>query len=186
MAERERTETDLRRAVLSGDRRAWQSLYDASFDGLFAYVQWRCGGITSWTEDIVQETWLVAVRRIADFRPEQARFLTWLRGIASHLLRNHFRNSRRLPESLDSIQEQPSFVVRPDHAAERIAAALASLPQHYEAVLRAKYLDRRSMDDIAKEGRTTAKAVESLLSRARAALREAYEISEAIEERIEP
>ena len=45
----------------------------------------------------------------------------------------------------------------------------------YEAVLRAKYLDRQTVEEIAAARGETMKAVESLLSRARQAFREAYE-----------
>ena len=78
-----------------------------------------------------------------------------------------------------------SLVPGDDHAAadttdatekaECVAAALAALPDHYEAVLRAKYLDRLTVDEIATGRGESPKAVESLLSRARQAFREAYE-----------
>jgi RNA polymerase sigma-70 factor (ECF subfamily) len=58
--------------------------------------------------------------------------------------------------------------------AERVAAALAGLPERYEGVLRMKYLDRLSVAEIAATSGETEKAVESLLTRARAAFREAY------------
>jgi RNA polymerase sigma-70 factor (ECF subfamily) len=45
---------------------------------------------------------------------------------------------------------------------------------HYEAVLRAKYLEGQSVADIAAGRGDSAKAVESLLTRARQAFREAY------------
>ena len=44
-----------------------------------------------------------------------------------------------------------------------------------KAVLRAKYLDGRSMAEIAAAWGETPKAVESLLTRARQAFREAYQ-----------
>ena len=59
--------------------------------------------------------------------------------------------------------------------AERVARALAELPEHYEALLRAKYLDEQSVAEIAAEHGETCKAVESLLTRARQAFREVYE-----------
>jgi RNA polymerase sigma-70 factor, ECF subfamily len=59
-------------------------------------------------------------------------------------------------------------------AAARIARALAALPEHYEAVLRAKYLEQQSVADIAAERRESEKAVESLLTRARQAFRDVY------------
>jgi DNA-directed RNA polymerase specialized sigma24 family protein len=42
-------------------------------------------------------------------------------------------------------------------------------------VLRAKYLDRRTVDEIAADQGLTPKAAESLLGRARQAFREAFE-----------
>ena len=50
----------LRSAVLAGDERAWQTWYDESFDGLYAYVSWRCAGLRDLTEEVVQDTWLTA------------------------------------------------------------------------------------------------------------------------------
>jgi RNA polymerase sigma-70 factor (ECF subfamily) len=58
--------------------------------------------------------------------------------------------------------------------AERVAEALAGLPDRYEQVLRAKYLDRLTVDQIAAGWGETPKAIESLLTRARQAFREAY------------
>ena len=182
-ADRTAEERRLCREAAAGDVRAWQRLYDSAFDRLFAYVQWRCGGRRDWAEDIVQETWLVAVRKLADFRAEQATFLAWLRGIAAQLLRNYFRKVRTFPRSLEeSIQERVGPMEIREDPAERIAQALARLPEHYERVLRAKYLDQLSVETIAREAEQTPKAIESLLSRARAAFRQAYETMQEVEE----
>src|SRR5262245_4553485 len=81
-------ERGLQAAVLAGDVVAWQHWYDVSFADLHAYVAWRCAGLSEPTEDIVQETWLTAVRKLASFRPEQGSFAGWLRGIAAKLLQN--------------------------------------------------------------------------------------------------
>jgi RNA polymerase sigma-70 factor (ECF subfamily) len=59
--------------------------------------------------------------------------------------------------------------------AERVAAALAAIPDRYEAVLQAKYLDGQSVEEISLARGESPKAVESLLTRARQAFREAYE-----------
>jgi RNA polymerase sigma-70 factor (ECF subfamily) len=60
-----------------------------------------------------------------------------------------------------------------------VAQAFAELPPHYEAVLRAKYLDGLSVHAIAEQRGDSPKAVESLLTRARQAFREAYVSVEA-------
>jgi RNA polymerase sigma-70 factor, ECF subfamily len=58
---------------------------------------------------------------------------------------------------------------------ERIGATLEALPERQEEVLRAKYLEGLSVAEIAADWNETPKAVESLLSRARAAFRSLYD-----------
>jgi RNA polymerase sigma-70 factor, ECF subfamily len=173
-ADRAWRERGLRSAVLAGDERAWQSWYDATFAELHRYVCWRCAGMRDLADDMVQETWLTAVRRIRAFDPDQASFAAWLRGIAANVIRNHLRSVRRVKPTapLDGSELAPATGDRADK--ERIAQALAALSERHEAVLRAKYLDQRSVADIAAEWADSPKAVESLLTRAREAFREAY------------
>jgi RNA polymerase sigma-70 factor (ECF subfamily) len=171
----------LRSAVLAGDQRAWQAWYDQSYEPLCRYVHWRSGGLEDLAEEVVQETWLVAVRRIRSFDPRQGSFPAWLRGIAANVLRNRLRGrvrtGRREKRARDEVPTQASAeteLARREQA-ERIAHALADLPEHYEAVLRAKYLEGATLAQIAEASGQTPKAVESLLTRARQAFRERYQ-----------
>jgi RNA polymerase sigma-70 factor (ECF subfamily) len=181
-SERVGRDAALRRAVLAGDETAWRAWYDECFDALFAYVLWRCGGLRDAADEVVQETWLIAVRRVRRFDPAAGPFLAWLRGIAANLLRNRFRRARRhgalapvavahfagrAPEPADAESMRRE-------GAEQVAAALAALSERHEAVLRAKYLEGRAVADIAAEWGESPKAVESLLTRAREAFRAAY------------
>jgi RNA polymerase sigma-70 factor (ECF subfamily) len=174
--ERSQRERSLRQRILAGDETAWAALYEEAFAGLWAYISWRCAGRHDLAEEVAQDTWLVAVRRLRSFDPEQAPFLAWLRGIAAHLLRNRFRQRQRKQQTL----EEKDLIAPPDPGAEQreqaevIARALAELPERYEAVLRAKYLEQASVEGIAADWGQTPKAVESLLSRARQALRAIY------------
>jgi RNA polymerase sigma-70 factor (ECF subfamily) len=184
--ERALDEERLRRAVLAGDEQAWRALYDAAFAELFAYVHWRCGGCPDLAEDAVQETWLVAVRRLRDFDPAQGPFLAWLRGIAVNVLRNLVRARQAARASSNGVASAPaSDERRRRDDAEHVARVLADLPERYEAVLRAKYLEQHSVDEIAALWQETPKAIESLLTRARQAFRSAYgrEHDQAIRER---
>jgi RNA polymerase sigma-70 factor (ECF subfamily) len=165
----------LRRDVLAGDERAWRAWYDESFAGLYAYARWRCGGLRDRADEVVQEAWLTAVRRVRDFDPARGSFAGWLRGIAANLLRNRSRrDARRRPAGplAGEPAADPGGGAR--ERAERVAEALSALPPRYEAVLRAKYLDGQSVAAIAAAAGETAKAVESLLTRARQAFRDAY------------
>ena len=168
-------ERELRRAALAGEEFAWRTLYDDAFAGLYAYVLWRCGGLRDRADEATQETWLTAVRRLRAFDPSAGSFPSWLRGIAANVLRNHYRREKRRMKPLES---EPLAGEESREQAERIAAALGELPAHYEAVLRMKYLEGRSVADIAAERGESSKAVESLLTRAREAFRQAYLQSE--------
>jgi len=170
----------IRDAVLAGNTTVWRAWFAEYFDPLVAYVCWRCGGLRELTDDVIQETWLTAVRRLSSFDPGRGPFFAWLCGIASNTTRNalrsrhrHRRRSRPLALGDDPpAQELDTVAVE---QAERIAQALAALPDHYESVLRAKYLDQLSVGAIAAARGDSMKAVESLLTRARQAFREAYE-----------
>jgi RNA polymerase sigma-70 factor (ECF subfamily) len=171
-------ERELRRAVLAGGEFAWRTLYDESFASLYAYVLWRCGGLRDRADEVSQETWLTAVRRLRAFDPSAGSFAAWLRGIAANVLRNHFRREKQRTRRTQPLESEMLAVEEKREEAERIATALGSLPAHYEAVLRMKYLEGRSVADIAAERGESPKAVESQLSRAREAFRQAYLQSE--------
>ena len=171
------SERGLRHAVLRGDKEAWSTLYDASFAALDAYVLWRCAGLRDVADDVVQETWLTAIRRVKHFDPEQGSFAGWLRGIAANVLRNHFRrHDRRNGQMLRPAQDAAAADQEAERReqAEKVARTLADLPERYEAVLQAKYLDGQSIAEIAGVWRESPKAIESLLTRARHAFRDAY------------
>jgi RNA polymerase sigma-70 factor (ECF subfamily) len=169
----------LRAAVLAGDELAWREWYDDAGPGLRAYVHWRCAGWHDLADEVVQETWLTAVRRVREFDPRQARFGTWLSGIAANVLRNCLRGRRRHGERVRVLAgdwpaagaEEATEIEQ----SERVARALAELAPHYEQVLRAKYLDGLSVQAIADQRGETLKAIESLLTRARQAFREVYQ-----------
>lgn len=168
-------EQALREGVLAGSEAAWRALYDEHFDSLYQFVWHRAGRDAHRTDEVVQETWLVAVRRVADFDPHQGSFDAWLKGIAANVLKNQRRRWQRdgRAESLEVDPESPDG--EPSDSGELMALALTALPGQYQAVLRAKYEERLSVNEISHRWGSTGKAVESMLSRARQALRRAYE-----------
>jgi RNA polymerase sigma-70 factor (ECF subfamily) len=173
-------ERGLRSAVLAGDERAWQTWYEESYAGLRAYIAWRCAGLRDLADEVVQETWLTALRRIRTFDPGRGPFAGWLRGIAANVLRNQLRQHARRARQVQPLNGEVAGHCTADarearDRAEAIARTLGILPDHYEAVLRAKYLDQQSVAEIAAAWQETPKAIESLLTRAREAFRTAYQ-----------
>lgn len=169
-------EQALREAVLAGSQAAWRALYERHFAALYGYAFHRAGRDEHRTDEVVQETWLVAVRRIADFDPCRGAFEGWLKGIADHVLHNQRRRWLR-----DRSTDGRAPVERPGPGAdtgaetrELLALALTALPASYQAVLQAKYQEQLTVREIADRLGHTSKAVESLLSRARAAFRQQW------------
>lgn len=175
-AEPSLSEATLRDAVLRGDERAWRVLYAEAFEGLYAYVYFRAGREQSWAEDAVQECWLIAVRRIAEFEPGRGPFRAWLRGIADNVLRNQRRQRARLAGQGDAVEQaedtQPQGAARLE-TNELVGLALSGLPTHYREVLTEKYADQLTLAQIADRRGQTPRAIDSLLMRAKAAFRQA-------------
>ena len=170
-------ERGLRAAALGGDAAAWRTLFDSAFETVASFARWRCGGREDLAEDVVQEAWLTAARRLSRFEPERCRFAGWVCGIAANIARAAVR--RRLKDAgrsrpLVGVPEPAAASAEPAPDPERVALALSELPQRYEAVLRQKYFEQMSVADIANANRDSPKAVESLLTRARQAFREAF------------
>lgn len=176
-AEEVARESWLRAAVLRGDERAWSELYDQAFAPLAAWVGRRLHGDRGSTEDVLQEVWMVAVRRIRRFDPRRGSFLAWLHGIAENVLRNRARSQRRRPDPLrtEGGRERLLGVAAPIRRDdEEVALAMADLPEHYRAVLGERYEDQSSVAEIAARRGASPKSAESLLGRARTAFRRAY------------
>jgi len=75
----------------SGDVAAWRQLYDAHFD--FAYrVARRLGTPVEEVEDVCQEAFLVAFRKLGSFK--EGRFSTWLYRICANVASDRHRRRR--------------------------------------------------------------------------------------------
>lgn len=169
-------EQGLRAAVIAGDEAAWRALYETYFDSLFRYVHVRAGRDSQRTEEVVQECWMTAVRRIRSFDPERGDFGCWLRGIADRIMLGQTRRWARRARLAMAAPDRADAMVPTERLelADRVAWVLTSLPNSYELVLRAKYERQQAVTEIAQEWGRSTKAVESLLSRARSAFRELW------------
>jgi RNA polymerase sigma-70 factor (ECF subfamily) len=173
-------ERRLQRALASRERAAWSAIYDRHVREVFGLIYHLVGRDRVLAEDIHQEVWLAALEGFDHFDASRGRFRDWLMGIARHRVSHHFRGLSRKPLEAAAdgdIQPHDGALLPPEQleAIERvdiIRAALLEVNQDYRNVLLKKYVDGISVVEIAGLTGRSAKAVESVLSRARERLRD--------------
>jgi RNA polymerase sigma-70 factor, ECF subfamily len=160
-------ESILRSAALAGDQSAWKKLFDGSFVPLRHFVAMKEGEAT---DDVIQETWIIAARKLEQFDPNRGPFLAWLQGIALRIGSQHRRRRSRLAAS--SLRFDPPAPDEQDTS--DISQTLKQLPQPYARALEHRYLKGQSVAQVARILQTTYKGAESLLARAKTAFRDMY------------
>jgi RNA polymerase sigma-70 factor (ECF subfamily) len=181
-----------RRRALTGEADAVNVLAVAVLQPLYGFCFYRVGRNRHLCEEVVQETLLRALRDLEHYDPDRAgnHIFPWLTGLARNeiqrvLQREHAMVSleavwQRMDQELLSlyarIEAEPlgeDVLVRQE-TCELVNITMAQLPVHYREALEAKYVDGTSVRDLATLWRTTEKAVESQLTRARKAFRATF------------
>jgi len=126
-------------------------------------------------EDVTQTTFLNAYRAFEQGeRPQKPQ--NWLIAIAHNVCRQRFRQSQRRPNEVAFEEELAEAVVVDDAvSAEDIRRALGHLAFNQRAALVMRELEGRSYQEIAAILEVSVSAVETLIFRARRALREQLE-----------
>lgn len=191
-----REEAALVRDMLAGDEDAMEAFADRYFPGLYRFALARLGGRSDLARDIVQTTVCKALAKLGSYRGDAPLF-SWLCVCCRNEIAMHFRKLKHRPRLVELDESVPRAAVSPGwhsgsnpgsnpedspdrvlldkEQARRVHEALDHLPPEYARALEWKYLDRLSVRDIAGRLGRSAKATESLLSRARGTFRETYE-----------
>jgi RNA polymerase sigma-70 factor (ECF subfamily) len=157
---------------------AWQALYDAHAARLWRNVAQRISHQAD-VADVVQETLFAAARNFLQFDPNRGSAWNWLWGIGHRQVAIYYRRRGSLPVSDVEVESLAAFLEGEAHAAvvraewgELLRRGLAALSTEHDALLTARYLEDRSVEDLAHEACTTSTAIRSKLARARGELRE--------------
>jgi len=161
------------------DEDAFRAWYDAALPRVHRYLFNRCGRDRGLAEELTQDTFVEAVRSRRRFTGGDDP-LAWVIGIARHRLADHFRRLERQERGVVrlTLQADP-LAAEPWHDRDdALAAAVAALPAMQRAAIILRYLDDLPVREVARLLDHSEKAVESLLSRGRDALRRTYEGTE--------
>ncbi|MEO5617944.1 MAG: sigma-70 family RNA polymerase sigma factor [Candidatus Eisenbacteria bacterium] len=120
--------------IRDGNERAFRDLYRRHTPMLYPFVLRVLGGNVADAEDVVQETWVRAVRQLGKFRWESS-LRTWLTAIALNLSREVLRKRGR--QRTEELTPQMALPARPGREPERLdlERAIARLPEGYRTVL---------------------------------------------------
>ena len=163
-----------------GHREAWAALYDGYSADVWRYVARLVGPEVTDVADVVQETFLAAARSARSFDSGRGSLWSWLTGIAHHNVSLYWRQInkaarlQKLAEAhagelhrwLDG-SEADGIPSEQSELAELVRGVLAELPSDYAALLTAKYLDERSLDELSQQWGHSVEALKSKLARAR-------------------
>lgn len=173
------SEADLIARSKGGDSEAFSSLISRYEDRIFNLAQKVCVGLPAEAEDVYQETFLTAFKKLPKFRAESD-LGTWLYRIASNLC--WMRHRKKKAERLEPLLERhhgreagPEEVSRKKALREAVEAALGELPVEQRLVLVLRDIEGLSGEQTAKAMKLSVAAVKSRLHRARLFLRRRFD-----------
>ena len=127
-------ERDLVQAVLQdGDEPAFRELYRRHTPRLYLLVLRLLGYSEMDAEDVVQETWVRAVKELAGFRWESA-LGTWLSAIGCNVARDQLRKLKRQEARERSPGLESWIALQPPDQVD-LEQAIGRLPEGYRTVL---------------------------------------------------
>ena len=163
--------TDEQRLIEAAQRdpRRFALLYEANFDRVYAFVARRVPTRDE-AEDITAEVFHQALAGLANYQWQGRPFVAWLLGIASHLIARRWQQAANVKEiEVDDLD----FAMTADHAERQalFSQLLERLPEDQRHVIQRRFLQQRSIREIAREMDRSEGAVKQLQFRALETLR---------------
>jgi RNA polymerase sigma-70 factor (ECF subfamily) len=172
-----RQDRKLAKALRNGSDRAWQEFYARYATPVYRFVLARARSDAEAAKDITRETLVIAVERIADFDWRKGELWPWICGIAMNKMRETAREKARDGRLAEVFDERNATRTGDGASADALDVeyVLSTLRPDWQDVLEQKYILGKSVREMAETLQMSEKAVESRLTRARDAFRQAYD-----------
>ena len=140
--------------VAGGDAVALRELYDRYGRVIYSFA-YRLTHDATLSEECVQDVFVALWRRAGDFDPSRAKLTTWLFVVARNRAIELGRRKARWPELRHDLEPagsspDPADLIAVADESQRVAEAMAELPEDQLAVLRLSYFDGLSHSEIAQ------------------------------------
>jgi RNA polymerase sigma-70 factor (ECF subfamily) len=160
-----------------GNEEAWRVLFKWNFTPVYSFCLQLANGHDNDAEDIAQQAFVIAARKIARFNGHKGTFRQWLFGIAKNCHRK--LASKKKTTVLCSESQIPDVsvgLVENFSENRRVLETLAQLSSHHRGILEAKYMSRKSMAQLAEDHGVTQNAIGLRLARARDKFKQHYQL----------
>ena len=171
----------------SGDRSAFETLYNDFFDKVFFFAK-RNAGSEQAAEDITSETFAAALEQIGELRSEES-FVGWLYSIAYNKCMIHFRQEaktehfdtdREMEQALADASLNEPLMLPEDYAVnrdtkEKLKAIIDGLPPKLRSTVILYYYDDMSVSEVSKTLGTGENNTRQRLHKARSVIRKKIE-----------
>ena len=180
----DKTEATLIQQVLSGKTECYRPLVE-KYQKKIYLLAYSFMGNASDAQDIAQDAFLAAFKNLSDLQ-DRTKFGSWLYGITRNLCLSIVRKKQIEPEFLDSLTEEELSIRPTDSTVRRLSVVtengldlvdmlilrMERLPEKYRVLLRLKYLEDYSYEEISEMLDIPLDLVRSRLFEGRRLLRE--------------
>jgi len=169
-------------------------IYEVYVDDIYQFIYTRSGFDIPVAEDITQDIFLDVFKGLDEFKGLCSE-RTWIFRIARNKLNDFYRRqySRKFESceleaggQLQDPAQDIDAIIEKSVESRLVRECLSKLPQHYRLTLLMKYVDGKSIKQIANvstKATKATKATESMLQRAKGAFIKEYQSSKEREER---
>jgi RNA polymerase sigma-70 factor (ECF subfamily) len=162
------------------DPARFAELYEINFERVYAYVVKRVHDRTE-TEDLTSEVFHQALANLERFEWRGIPFAAWLFRIASNLISDRWHRSGREVADDAAIESAPASSTEIEEVERRatLFRLVESLPDDQQRVVVLRFVEQKSIKEVAREIRKTEGAVKQLQFRALSSLRARMEGADA-------
>ncbi|MEM9488818.1 MAG: sigma-70 family RNA polymerase sigma factor [Myxococcota bacterium] len=164
------TDSELVAAWRRGDQRSGELLFERYYDAITRFFYNKAGDRAA---DLVQKTFLACVEGLPRMR-DDARFRSYLFGIAHNLLRKYYRSKSRAGQHLDfeeisvyDLSSSPTKGIAARQEQRLLLEALRRIPIDYQVVLELFYWESMTAADIAEISEAPLGTVKTRIRRGR-------------------